>query len=150
MFFLKFLVNSGKKFSLSGRFGIIQKIMNEIRRQAKGRADNSNRTKSTVVGIGYTGRKGQCKMGLLWWCYKLLFLPINSYDEGVVITSIPAFTIADLMEIVMSSENTTVFQRKGLYFIIRYKREIQIFSSSLRDVLFEAVEFLVKNIYIIP
>ena len=79
-----------------------------------------------------------------------IILLIDSYGKDVVVTSIPAFAVADLMEIVMSSENTTVFQRKGLYFIIRYKREIQIFSSSLRDVLFEAVEFLVKNIYIIP
>lgn len=62
---------------------------------------------------------------------------------------IPAFTVADLMEIVLSNENITIFQRKDLYFI-RYKHEFQIFSPSLRDGLFEAVEFLVKNIYVIP
>lgn len=99
--------------------------------------------------LGIPEERASVRWGYCDGCYKLLFLPINSYEEDVVITSIPAFTVADLMEIVMSSENTTIFQRKGLYFI-RYKREIQIFSSSLRDVLFEAVEFLVKNIYIIP
>ena len=75
--------------------------------------------------------------------------PIGDYSEGIALSDIPALTVADLMEIVLSNENITIFQRKGLYFI-KYKHEFQIFSPSLRDGLFEATEFLVKNIYVIP
>jgi len=88
-------------------------------------------------------RWGYCDDG-----YRLC-VPIDNYKEDVALLGIPAFTVADLMEIVLSNENITIFQRKDLYFI-RYKHEFQIFSPSLRDGLFEAAEFLVKNIYVIP
>ena len=88
-------------------------------------------------------RWGYCDDG-----YRLC-VPVGDYSEGVALSDIPAFTVADLMELVLSNENIKIFQRKGSYFI-KYKHEFQIFSPSLRDGLFEAAEFLVKNIYVIP
>lgn len=97
--------------------------------------------------LGVPERKASMRWDYCDDGYQLLYLPFGNYNrEDVALSSIPAFTVADLMEIVLSNENITVFQR----YFIRYKHEFQIFSPNLRDGLFEAAEFLVKNIYVIP